>query len=68
MKTILSLFLTIILLSGCESVRYVNVSRKHNYYQRHRQNTYTIPTWVPGRGIMLETRIYRGHKPKRRKH
>jgi uncharacterized protein YceK len=68
MKRIILLFLVIILLSSCDSVRYVNVNNKHNYYQKHRYNTYTIPTWIPGKGIMLETRIYRGHKPMRRKH
>lgn len=63
------LILAVILLIGvisCTPVRYVNVERKHNYYQRHRFNTYTSPTWVPGRGIVLETHIYRlpkkGHR------
>jgi hypothetical protein len=64
-----NLILVVILLFGvigCTPVRHVNVERKHNYYQRHRSNTYTLPIWVPGRGVILETRIYRlpkkGHR------
>jgi hypothetical protein len=64
-----NLILVVILLLGvvsCTPVRYVNVEKKHNYYQRHRTNTYTIPVWVPGRGMLLETRIYRLPKVNRR--
>jgi hypothetical protein len=46
-------------LIGCMPVRRVNFNSKHNYYQRHRTNTYTSPTWIPGIGIVLETHIYR---------
>jgi hypothetical protein len=56
MKQLLTL-LILVLVVGCTPVRYVNVERKHNYYQRHRYNTYTVPMWIPGRGILLETRI-----------
>jgi hypothetical protein len=68
MKTLFLLLLVIVLTSGCEPIRYVNVEKRHNYYQRHRHNTYTIPTWIPGRGVILETHIYRNRKPMRRKH
>lgn len=68
MKTIVSLFLVVFLITSCSPVRYVNVNSKHNYYQRHRHNTYTIPTWIPGRGVILETHVYRNRKPMRRKH
>ncbi len=61
MKQLLTLFI-LVLIVGCSPVRYVNVERKHNYYQRHRFNTYTTPIWIPGRGIILETRIYRSNK------
>ena len=47
---------------GCGPVRFVDVQKKHNYYQRHRYNTYTAPTWVPGFGVMLETHVYRNHR------
>ena len=46
-------------LIGCMPVRRVNISSRHNYYERHRYNSYTSPTWIPGRGIILETHIYR---------
>jgi hypothetical protein len=59
MKKILSLLFIIFLLIGCMPARRVNISSRHNYYERHRFNTYTSPTWIPGRGIILETRIYR---------
>lgn len=61
MKTLLIL-LTLFLI-GCSPARYVDITKRHNYYQRHRNNTYTIPLWIPGRGIVLETRVY--HQPKR---
>ena len=47
----------LLLLAGCTPVRYVNVESRHNYYERHRHNTYTIPVFVPGRGVILQTRI-----------
>ena len=62
MKKILSLLVLIFVLIGCMPVRKVDVSSRHNYYQRHRYNTYTAPTWIPGRGIILETHIYRSPK------
>ncbi len=68
------IILLFIFLGSCTSHHYVNVERKHNYYQRHRINTYTSPTWIPGRGIILETHIYRlpkrsySHRTPRRKH
>ena len=62
MKKILLLLVLIFVLIGCMPVRKVDVSSRHNYYQRHRYNTYTAPTWIPGRGIILETHIYRSPK------
>jgi hypothetical protein len=59
MKTLYFVSLLIILLGACTPVRYVNVEKKHNFYQKHRSNTYTIPIWIPNVGIVLETRIYR---------
>jgi hypothetical protein len=52
-------FLIFLFLVSCTPVRKVNVYSKHNYYQKHRINTYTSPTWIPGRGIILETHIHR---------
>jgi hypothetical protein len=51
----LAAILILILFVGCEPVRYVNVHSHHNYYQRHRINTYTAPIWIPGRGPILRT-------------
>jgi hypothetical protein len=62
MKTLLLATILLLVIVGCTPVRYVNVERKHNYYQRHRSTTYTIPTWIPGRGILLETRIVAPHR------
>jgi len=45
------------LLQSCEPIRYVNFQSKHNYYERHRHNTYTSPIWIPGHGVMLQTHI-----------
>ena len=59
MKKILSILVMLFLLIGCMPVRRVNVASRHNYYERHRFNSYTSPTWIPGRGIILETHIYR---------
>ena len=59
MKKILSILVMLFLLIGCMPVRRVNVASRHNYYEKHRINTYTSPTWIPGRGIILETHIYR---------
>ena len=49
----------ILLLGACTPMRYVNVDvhSRHNYYERHRYNTYTSPIWVPGMGIILQTHI-----------
>ncbi len=69
MKNFIFLIVITILFIGCKPVRYVNVSSKHNYYEKHRTTTYTVPTWLPNVGIVLETRVYRGHRwsqPKRR--
>ena len=53
---ILFLWITMFLAS-CTPVRYVNVQSRHNYYERHRVNTYTSPIWVPGVGVILQTHI-----------
>lgn len=58
--TIFILFLwATMFLASCRPVREVNVLSRHNYYQKHRFNTYTSPIWIPGRGVILETHIYR---------
>lgn len=59
MKKVLSILILLFVIIGCGPVRKVNVTSRHNYYQRHRYNTYTSPLWIPGRGIILETHIYR---------
>ncbi len=59
MKKVLSIIILLFILVGCMPVRRVNVSSRHNYYERHRHNSYTSPTWISGRGIILETHIYR---------
>jgi hypothetical protein len=61
MKQLLGIIL-LMLVIGCTPVRYVNVERKHNYYQRHRATTYTAPMWIPGRGVILETHIIVPHR------
>lgn len=66
MKKLILAVILLIGVIGCTPVRYVNVEKKHNYYQRHRFNTYTKPTWIPGTGIVLETHIYRLPKKNRR--
>ena len=66
-KLLLAIFLLLIMVS-CSPVRYANLQRKHNCYQRHKTTTYTIPMWIPGRGILLETHTitpHRVHKKKR---
>jgi len=45
----------IIMLTSCVPIRYVDVYSHHNYYQRHRFETYTVPVLVSGRGVMLQT-------------
>lgn len=45
----------IIMLTSCVPIRYVDVYLHHNYYQRHRFETYTVPVLVSGRGVMLQT-------------
>lgn len=62
MKNILIILAMFVI--GCSPVKYVNVEKKHNYYQKHRSTTYTSPTWVPGQGIVLETKIYKHPKRK----
>ena len=56
------LAILLLLLAGCTPVRYVNFEARHNYYERHRHNTYTVPVFVPGRGPILETRIVHPHR------
>ena len=56
MKQLLAL-IALILVVGCTPVRRVNVSSRHNYYQRHRSHTYTVPMWIPNTGVVLETHI-----------
>lgn len=68
MKKYIIFILLITLIFGCATPKYVNFETRRNYYQRHRYNTYTIPVWIPGRGVLLETHIYRTHKPMRHKH
>jgi hypothetical protein len=70
MKTLSFVLMLIIFLGACTPTRYVNTQKKHNFYQRHRSNTYTIPIWVPNVGVVLETRIYKfpkNQKLRRRK-
>ena len=59
MKNLSFVLLLIMFLGACKPVRYVNVKNKHNFYQKHRSNTYTIPVWIPNVGVILETRIYK---------
>ena len=54
LKKLAALFI-IIMFASCVPVRYVDVHSHHNYYQKHRFNTYTAPVWIPGRGVMLQT-------------
>ena len=54
LKKLAALFI-IIMFASCVPVRYVDVYSHHNYYQRHRFETYTVPVLVPGRGVMLQT-------------
>ena len=56
---LLSLSILLFIFIGCVPIKRVNVSSRHNYYEKHRFNTYTSPTWIPGVGIVLETHIYR---------
>lgn len=62
------LLVLLLILSSCTPVRYVNVSSRHNYYERHRRNTYTIPVFVPGRGPILQTIIVKPSKNPNLKH
>ena len=74
MKKIISICIGFILflwtamfLASCTPYMYVNPASKHNYYNRHRAETYTSPTWIPGIGIVLETHIipkYRNYQPR----
>jgi hypothetical protein len=54
-----ALLLIIVLLAGCVPVREVRFTRQHNYYQRHREHTFTAPVWIPGRGVILHTQRVR---------
>ena len=51
----LTVLFAIIMLTSCVPIRYVDVYSHHNYYQRHKFETYTVPVLVPGRGVMLQT-------------
>ena len=51
------------LLIGCVPVRIVDVSSRHNYYERHRYNSYTAPIWIPGHGIVLQTYRIKRYNP-----
>jgi hypothetical protein len=70
-KKIISLCLTFLailwfamLINSCTPVRhYVNVKSHKNYYQKHRRTTYTVPVFIPGQGIVLETKTV--HKVKK---
>ena len=70
----IAIILLFVLIGSCTPHHYVNTRKKHNYYENHRYNTYTSPTWIPNRGIVLETHIYRLPKksytprPLRQKH
>jgi len=48
------------LLAGCTPVsrfhKYVDVTNYRTW--RHAPKVYTIPVWIPQRGIILENRIY----------
>jgi len=56
LKKLAALFI-LIMFASCEPFRYaeVNMHSHHNYYSRHRFNTYTAPVWIPGRGAILQT-------------
>ena len=41
--------------TSCMPIRYVDVYSHHNYYEKHRFNTYTAPILIPGRGVILQT-------------
>lgn len=45
----------ILLIASCTPIRYVDVQARHNYYERHRFNTYTAPVFIPGKGVVLQT-------------
>ena len=62
MKKLLVLVFGIFFLIGCMPVRKVNVYSRNNYYERHRFQSYTSPTWIPGYGIILETHIIPKHR------
>ena len=49
-------------LISCMPVRVVDISSRHNYYERHRYNSYTSPIWIPGHGVVLQT--YRVRVPR----
>lgn len=62
MKYLLSILL-IFIIASCTPVRYVDVSRPHTY--RHRPSVYTVPVWVPGRGVILQQQHWRRPRPQR---
>lgn len=67
MKKLLFILTIMMLGVSCVPSKIVNVSSRHNYYNRHRTTTYTHPIWIPGRGIVLYTEIhpkYRFHQPR----
>jgi hypothetical protein len=59
MTKIIFIALLVLCAASCTPVKYVNVNSRHNYYQKHRPNTYTIPVWIPNVGVVLETHVYR---------
>jgi hypothetical protein len=61
------IFFVFLFLVSCTPSRIVNVSSRHNYYNRHRAETFTRPMWIPGHGIVLYTEIapnYRFYQPR----
>ena len=56
------IFFVFLFLVSCSPVRRVDVYSRHNYYERHRYNTYTSPLWIPGHGVVLQT--YRVRVPR----
>jgi hypothetical protein len=51
--------LIIVFVAGCIPVREVRFDGHRNYYQRHREHTFTAPIWIPGRGPILHTQRVR---------
>jgi hypothetical protein len=60
------LLLLIALLASCTPVRRINVHSRHNYYEKHRATTYTVPVFIPGKGVVLETHTVPKLRPTRK--